>query len=485
MSLRLRIYLSLVALGAVGLLLLSGPPALEERWVHFVAWTVVCFMSESLWLPTLSGGGTASMASAANLATLMLWGPSAAIWIVPLSTLLANVFLQKKTREKVLFNVSESVITMWAAGVVMVWLGGPPEGLHSAGMNVQGQAMLALLPPFLGIIATFWLVNRALVSAAVAWSTDRPYLTVLHQDWFYRERLFDDLALFLLSLLMVISFAAIGYVGLLLFFAPLRIIFESGQRYAELRRTQNMLIYSERMAAKGEMAAELGHELRNQLVAVKGRAQMLLRDAERQQFGNVSRHAQIVLEQAHRMEAMSKGLMDFSHKELKIERVDVNALLNRSIEFVRPQNRFDGVEWDLKLDAALPELRADPGQLQQVLINLFQNAADAMSENGHGPERPAVPTPPQRIIMVRSEYDERVRRVRITVADSGPGIPAALLQKVFEPHFTTKVDGHGFGLSTSYRIVMNHGGEISAESPPGHGAQFTVMLPLDGPGSWG
>jgi signal transduction histidine kinase len=80
--------------------------------------------------------------------------------------------------------------------------------------------------------------------------------------------------------------------------------------------------------------------------------------------------------------------------------------------------------------------------------------------------------------------DDRARRVRITVSDTGPGIPASNLSRIFEPHFTTKVHGHGFGLSTSYRIITNHGGTIVAESPPGQGAVFVVNLPLQGPGGW-
>jgi signal transduction histidine kinase len=74
--------------------------------------------------------------------------------------------------------------------------------------------------------------------------------------------------------------------------------------------------------------------------------------------------------------------------------------------------------------------------------------------------------------------------VRLTISDSGPGIPPALLAKVFEPHFTTKAEGHGFGLYTSYRIVTNHGGQIVAESDAGQGARFTITLPLHGPGGW-
>jgi signal transduction histidine kinase len=475
MSGRLKAYLALIGLAAIALLFLLPPPELDRRWAHYAAWTVVCFISETLWLSTLSGGGTASMASTANIAALLLWGPDASIWIVTVSTLLANVLLQKKPWERAVFNTSQIAVTMWIAGTVAVWLGAPAHGLRGEGVVAGEGATLRLIPAFVGMILSYLLVNRSLVSLAVAWSSDRPYLQVLRQDWFYRERLFDDLALFLLGPLVVICFEALSYVGLVLFYAPLRIIYESSRRYAELRSAQNMLIHSERMAAKGEMAAEIGHELRNQLVAISGRAQMLIRDAERLQFTNVGRYAQIILEQAHRVEAMSKGLMDFSRAELKVEQVDLNALVMRSVELLRPQNRFDSVEWDLRLASGLPELRGDPGQLQQVLFNLFINAADAMRDQSVS----------RRSITVRSQADDRGRRVRLSVSDTGPGIPSALLPKVFEPHFTTKAEGHGFGLSTSYRIVTNHGGQIVADGAPGQGACFTITLPIDGPGGWG
>jgi len=416
-----------------------------------------------------------SMASTANLATLVLWGPEASIAIVSASTLIAVLFVQRKPWIRAVFNASQSVITMWVCGLAFVALGGPRLGLEAGGHISTGPGgPAALVAPILAVFATYLLVNRALVAVAVAWSTERPYIKVLREDWFYRERLLDDAASFFLSPLVVISYGSIGYVGVVLFYAPLRMNYESQKRYVELRNTQNMLIHNERMAAKGEMAAEIGHELRNQLAAISGRAQMLLRDAERQAFTAVPRHAQIILEQSKRMETLSKGLMDFSGVELRIERVDVNALTQRSMEFVRAQNKFDGIEWDLRLTTGLPELRADPGQLQQVLLNLFINAADAMKEHPNG----------RKVISVSSAYDERSRLVNLTVSDTGPGIPVNHLAKIFEPHFTTKADGHGFGLSTSYRILINHGGQIRVDSPPGRGATFTMTLPIHGPGNW-
>ncbi len=476
MSPRLRVYVTLVVLNAIGLLAYFHPADLEQRWAHYVLWTLICFISEMLWLSTLSGEGTASMASTSNLATLILWGPGASIWIVGVSTLLAHLLLQRKPWVRASFNAGQSVITVWVSGAVMSALGGPAAGLRALDVAIVWNEVTAtqMAVAFLGLATTYFLVNRGLVALAVAWSTDRAYVRVLREDWFYRERLLDDLALTLLAPLAVISYEAIGYLGMLLFYTPLRIIYESHKRYLELRKTQNHLIHTERMAAKGEMAAEIGHELRNQLAGISGRAQMLLKDAEREAFASVPRHAQIILDQTRRMESMSKGLMDFSSAELKMERLDLNGLIQRSVEIVRPQNRFDSVEWDLKLYSGMPDMRADPGQIQDVLINLFMNAADAMSENGKHRKR----------IVVTTEFDERIQQVRLVVTDTGSGIKSTVLPKVFEPHFTTKVDGHGFGLSTSYRIITNHGGQISASSPPGAGATFTITLPQHGPGSW-
>ena len=474
MSRRLALYLVIVGVVAAAVMGFSLPRDLDSRWIHYVTWAVIAVLSEMMWIQTTSGVGTWSLSSTAILASVILWGVAPAIWIAAVSTLVADLLVLRKSWIKAAFNAAQIAITMALAGGAFHLLGGPLHGLGpSPPLGGGSQTAVQLVPPILALFAVFLIVNRSLVAVAVAWSTDRPWVKVLREDWFYFERLTADVAAFLLSPLMVISFEAIGYLGVALFYAPLFMIFESGRRYEALRRAQNQIIHSERMAAKGEMAAELGHELRNQLVAISGRAQMLIRDAERSTFDSVARHAQIILDQSRRMEAMSKGLMDFSRAELQIERLDLNALIQRSVEFVRSQNRFDGVEWDLRLADPVPMLRGDPGQLQQVLLNLFLNAADAMAGQS------------RRAIGVTTAGDDRGRVVRIVVTDTGTGIAAANLSRIFEPQFTTKPEGHGFGLSTSYRIITNHGGTIAATSPPGQGACFTVTLPVHGPGGWG
>jgi signal transduction histidine kinase len=273
---------------------------------------------------------------------------------------------------------------------------------------------------------------------------------------------------------MVVSYSATGYLGVVMFYVPLRIINESAKRSLELQTAHRQVIHSERMAAKGEMAAGVGHELNNLLAAIKARAQMLIKDLERGSHDALSRHASVILEQSDRMERLAQGLRDFSRAELRVERVDMNQLIQKSTELIKTQERFDGVAWDLQLTDPSPELRADPGQLQQVLFNLFINAADAMKSSNT----------PRRTITIRTAHEQRSGSLRLEVEDTGPGIPAVMLPRIFEPRFTTKTEGHGFGLSTSYRIVTNHGGRIAAANANGRGALFTVTLPLRGPAGW-
>jgi signal transduction histidine kinase len=475
LSLRLRIYVTSVVLAAVLLMALTAAPAVPERWVTYLLWTAVCVVAELLWVPTLSREATVSMASAANMATLALWGTWPAMVAVGVSTLIANWVFQHKPWVRAVFNFGQAVVTIWVAGMVMRMLGHPAEGLGPSGRLSFGEVGAVTLTAhmFVGFLV-YLLVNRVLVSAAVSWSSDRPYLRVLREDWFHRERLLNDMALFFLSPLAVISFGSVGYVGLLLFYMPLQMTFETYKRFLELQAAQQQMVHTERMAAKGEMASEIGHELRNQLVAISGRAQMLIRDAQRQTWENVDRHAAIILDQSKRMKVMADGLMQFSRAEIKVEPVDLNALVGDSVELVRAQNRFDGVEWDLRLASPVPTLRMDPGQIQQVLINLFMNAADAMNEKQS----------PRKVISVVTELDERQRQLRLRVEDTGTGIPAEVMNRIFEPHFTTKPTGNGFGLATSYRILQNHGGRISASNLPVGGACFSLNLPVDGPGSW-
>ncbi|MBI1798937.1 MAG: hypothetical protein HYR73_04555 [Candidatus Eisenbacteria bacterium] len=476
MTLQLRLFVLGVIGIAVTLLALHVPVDLDARWGHYLLWILICIASESMVVPVVSGEGSTSMASTANLATALLWGQGPAMWVCGLSTLVGErLLVRKKPWVRVLFNSAQTTITMAVATAAFAWLGGPRGGLQSmGGAPLGGRDAVRLLLPIVGLASAYLLVSRGLVAIAVAWSSERSFVRVLRDDWFHSERLIEDAAAFLLAPVMVISYRAIQYPGVILFFAPLYMIYLSSRRYIELHKTQDQMVQRERMAAMGQMAAGIGHNMRQQLTAISGRAQMILKGAEQSSFDAAPRHAQIILEQSHNLKRLADSLMDFAQTRLKIERVDTHALIQRAIELARTQKELNGVEWDVRLGNRVPELRADPVQLQQVLLNLLINAGDAMQEKPVG----------RKLLSVMCEWDESARRVLIRVSDTGTGIAPANLARIFDPHFTTKATGHGFGLSTSYTIIDNHGGKISAQSQPGQGATFTIGLPLEGPGSW-
>jgi signal transduction histidine kinase len=253
-----------------------------------------------------------------------------------------------------------------------------------------------------------------------------------------------------------------------LFFVPMVFIRDSSRRYIQLQKVQDSLIRSERMAAKGEMAAEIGHELNNYLAAISGRAQMIMMNVPPDGDSKLRKSAEIIFENTANMAALTAGLMSASHKETQKRPSQLNELIVKTVEFVRPQNKFNGVRFQLDLDEAIPTGDLDPAQIQQVLLNLFSNAADALREKEN----------PDRTIRIATSHQPEKGRVVLTVADNGPGMAAEVAARIFEPTFTTKEKGHGFGLSTCFRIIENHSGRISVETQPGDGATFTVDLPL-------
>jgi signal transduction histidine kinase len=474
MSRRLRAYVALAVLAAAAVMALLWPQTFARDWGHYVAWVVICLVSETMWSNTLSGDATWSLSATAGLSSAVLWGAGAGIWVSALSTLVADLFVMRKAWVRALFNTCQIALAT-GTGVLLFELLGGRAGLPlGPGGSVLDRAHAAtLMLPFLGLVVGYWAVNRSMVSLAVAWSSDRGWFQTLREDWLYMARIEVDAASFLLTPLMVISFTTVGYPGVLLFYAPLFMLFQSDRRYIELKRAEEVNLRNARFAAKGELAAGIGHELNNQLVAISARAQMLLKDAEKQSFDNAPRHAQIIFDQSKRMGVLAKGLMDYTRSKVNLEPMDLNGMLTSTIEFVKSDKRFRGVEWDVQLDPELPQVRADVGQIQGVFINLFVNAADAMGAQES-----------RRAIAVSTKLDPRTQAAEIVVQDTGPGIKREHLGRMFEFMFTTKPDGHGFGLSTSHRTIENHGGRITVESEPGAGARFHIELPLSGPGSW-
>ena len=433
-------------------------------WMAILAWIVVSLMAESLWLQTITGKAMESMASAVDISLLVLLGYQPAVWIVAIAFALANVFFSKRVWYKAIFNAGQNVIALTAAGAAYAALGGHPLVTHGGLSALRGPALIL---PWVAATLAYFVMNTLLVSGAVALQSGRKLLATWKEEYLNYHSALGSAALFFLSPLVVVSYLAVGFFGLIFFFVPLLLIKEAGARYIELEKAHDQMVASERLAAKGEMAAEIAHEINNYLAAISGRAQLFLMNAATMTPERAQEGARIIFEQARQMGILVRGMVDFSHKETRLQPTRLNDVIRRTVEFITPQNKYERVSFDLDLEPDLPETHLDPAQVQQVLLNLFSNAADALRQQGSQEPR----------ILVRTRFVAG-DAVEVVVEDNGPGIPAGAMQRIFEPSFTTKPEGHGFGLSTCYRIVKNHGGSIAVENAPRSGARFTVHFPV-------
>jgi len=234
---------------------------------------------------------------------------------------------------------------------------------------------------------------------------------------------------------------------------------------------ERRMIQSEKLVTLGEMAAGIVHELNNPLSVLSGASDMLIRFVDNVGAGDVAaRPAKFVRESVDRIQTLARNLMNFARPsdDSDFERIDVNQAIEAALSFSEYELSRDGIRIETQLASRLPKVKASPGELQQVFLNLLQNARQAMK----GQETP-------RKIRVSTSVQDSA--VLIEVADSGPGIPESLVPKIFEPFFTSrrKSGGSGLGLYIVRNIVQRHGGEIQTGRGPLGGASFTVRLPAD------
>src|SRR5665213_2064832 len=237
------------------------------------------------------------------------------------------------------------------------------------------------------------------------------------------------------------------------------------QTVETLKNTQAQLIQSEKLSAVGEFVAGVAHELNNPLAAVMGFSE-ILKDTGADDKHH--RHLEMIFKSAQRCQKIVQSLLSFARRHQPERKpVAVNKLVEDVIEIVAYQLRTSNVEVKLGLAPQLPVLLADGHQIQQVMINLINNARQAIEAHQ-----------PSGKISVTTETDGQV--IRIAVHDNGPGISPENLKRIFDPFFTTKEvgKGTGLGLSLCYGLIKEHGGSITPASQPGKGTTFTIELPV-------
>ena len=231
----------------------------------------------------------------------------------------------------------------------------------------------------------------------------------------------------------------------------------------ELGEKNRLLERKNRLAALGEMAAGMAHEIRNPLGGIHLYASILAKDVAHmpQSLTTVKKISGGV----KRLEALVSQVLAFS-RDIQVTPVaaDLAQVVAKAIELASPKLDALGVVWEVEGPAEMP-VRVDPLMLEQALHNLVLNSAEAMEERG-GAIR----------IFYSSGEEVGARQFRLVVRDGGPGIPAGVLDRIFDPFFTTKDTGTGLGLAIVHRIVEAHEGTIMASNPPGGGAQFEIRI---------
>jgi len=230
------------------------------------------------------------------------------------------------------------------------------------------------------------------------------------------------------------------------------------------RALEEKVKQTEKLAVLGEMAAVMAHEIRNPLNAIAGFAQLL--QAKKDVEPKVAQFVEIIVQEAFRIDAIISDILDFAHrKKLSLAEVRIEEIIRKIT-----QNGYlarDDQEVVLKVNLApdLPAIKGDAVRLERALVNLVNNAREAVERKG------------EVIIEAAPEKQGGRDGVRISVSDNGQGIPPEMMEKIFQPFFTTKSRGTGLGLAIIQRIVEEHQGRISVKSRPGVGTAFSIFLP--------
>ena len=231
---------------------------------------------------------------------------------------------------------------------------------------------------------------------------------------------------------------------------------------AEVRRLQDEIRRQEKLAAIGDLAAGVAHEIRNPLSSIKGIASYY-----KGKFADGSEDkemAGVMIEETDRLNRVISELLEFARpSKLNLKLSDLNELLKHSARLVQQEATAKNVHIHLNLASATPEAEVDPDRLTQCFLNLYLNALQAMKNGGQ---------------LTVSSATRDDGSVSIDIKDNGSGIPADDLGKIFDPYFTTKPKGTGLGLAIVHKIIEAHHGQIKARSIIGQGTVFSIILPL-------
>lgn len=233
----------------------------------------------------------------------------------------------------------------------------------------------------------------------------------------------------------------------------------------QLLQTQSRLIQSEKLAALGELVVSITHEIKNPLVSIGGFARRLERNFK--ENSPEKKYIRIILKEVKRLENILNSTLIYSREiSLPFQPCEVNRLLEETLSILESEISERNIFVHREFTPDLPPILGDPPQLKQVFLNLLVNSLQAIERDG------------QITLKTRLREGKEERAIEVEVRDTGGGIPAEILENIFNPFFTTKQEGTGLGLAIAHKIINQHKGKIEVINQPGIGATFLLRLPL-------
>ncbi|HDZ11002.1 MAG TPA: sensor histidine kinase [Bacteroidetes bacterium] len=229
---------------------------------------------------------------------------------------------------------------------------------------------------------------------------------------------------------------------------------------------QNELQHADRLAALGELAAGIAHEIRNPLAGISGAVQVLASELDKD-----DPHREVMDEIQKEIKRLDNSLKNFlayaRPSEPKFQPFDIHDVIERALTLCLRSGQFSGIKLIRDFRIHQKKLIFDPALMQQVFMNIILNSLQAMNHSGQL----------SIITRLRTDVPNMNKAIEIVIADTGPGIPSEDLNKIFRPFFTSKHQGTGLGLTIAWRIVAQHGGSVSVESELGKGTRFIIIFP--------
>lgn len=241
------------------------------------------------------------------------------------------------------------------------------------------------------------------------------------------------------------------------------------ERTHKLKETQAQLIQAAKMGAVGQLGAGIAHELNNPIGGILGYAQFMLNklanpDFGHEEFKSCKKYIELIEKESSRCRDIIVNMLKFSRRSGETKLVDIKHVVNDTLAVIGNQMRLANVNVHLDISQSLGKIYGNANYLQQVVTNIVINAQQAMPNGGD----------------INIKLWQESGKIKLTIKDTGCGIPNEYINEIFEPFFTTKMESRntGLGLTVSYQIIQDHKGDISVESEPGKGTTFIITLPV-------